>query len=221
VLDADLPARRRFTRPSRDLTYHSFHTAAMWTFGERERTLRRVRYRQPPEGVFLGGGTGQKCVSSPIAGDMESLPAIERKAEAPPPAIERKAEASPPAIETRSCDGCDADFRPARPWSRFCCAACRLRAHRRLAEVTRAQEEFASSRSAATADVRTGYLAVDSPAERCPPEVLPRCAPPSRGAPPVRANAPQQAPGNLGVAGSAAHLGRLIDPSGVQVVCRR
>jgi predicted RNA-binding Zn-ribbon protein involved in translation (DUF1610 family) len=32
-----------------------------------------------------------------------------------------------------SCAGCDADFRPARPWSHFCCPACRLRAHRRLA----------------------------------------------------------------------------------------
>jgi hypothetical protein len=40
----------------------------MWTFGEGERTLRRIRYRQPPEGVFLGSGTGQKCVSSPMAG---------------------------------------------------------------------------------------------------------------------------------------------------------
>ena len=83
-------------------------------FGEGERTLRRVRYREPPEGVFLGSGTGQKCVSS--------LPANGRKAEAPPP-----------AVEPRRCDGCDADFRPARPWSRFCCPACRLRAHRRLA----------------------------------------------------------------------------------------
>ena len=32
------------------------------------------------------------------------------------------------------CDGCDGDFRPARPWSRFCCPAFRLRAHRRLAK---------------------------------------------------------------------------------------
>jgi hypothetical protein len=41
------------------------------------------------------------------------------------PANRRKTEAPPPAIETRRCDGCDADFRPARPWSRFCCPACR------------------------------------------------------------------------------------------------
>jgi hypothetical protein len=58
-------------------------------------------YREPPEGVFLGCGTGQKCVSSPVTGDVESLPASERKTEEPPP-----------AVETRRCDGCDADFQP-------------------------------------------------------------------------------------------------------------
>jgi hypothetical protein len=35
-----------------------------------------------------------------MADDMES-----------PPASQRKAEAPPPAIATRCCDGCDADFR--------------------------------------------------------------------------------------------------------------
>jgi hypothetical protein len=42
--------------------------------------------QRAPEGVFLGNGTGQKCVSSPMADDMESPPANRRKAEAPPPA---------------------------------------------------------------------------------------------------------------------------------------
>jgi hypothetical protein len=56
--------------------------------------LRRVRYREPPEGVFLGSGTGQKCVSSPVADDVDSLPANGRKTAAPPP-----------AVETRRCDG--------------------------------------------------------------------------------------------------------------------
>jgi len=69
--------------------------------GGRGRTLRRVRYREPPEGGVLGSGTGQKCVSSPVADDVESLPANGRKTEAPPP-----------AVETCRCDGCDADFRP-------------------------------------------------------------------------------------------------------------
>ena len=111
------------------MTYRSFHAAARWTFSEGERTLRRVRYREPPEGVFLRSGTGQKCVSSPVADDVEILPVNRRKAEAPPP-----------AVGTRRCDGCGADFRPARPWSRFCCPTCRLRAHRRLAGDTRAQK---------------------------------------------------------------------------------
>ena len=125
----DRPMVIRYHGLAGTMTYRSFHAAAKWTFGEGERMLRRVRYRQPPEGVFLGSGTGKKCVSSPMADDMESLAANRRKAEAPPP-----------AIETRRCDGCDADFRPGRPWSRFCCPACRLWAHRRLAGVTGAQE---------------------------------------------------------------------------------
>jgi hypothetical protein len=125
---ADRPMVIRHHGLAGTTTYRSFRTAAMWTFGEGERTLRRVRYRQPPEGVFLGSGTGQKCVSSPMASDMEILPANRRKTKV-----------LPPAIETRRCDGCDADFRPARPWSRFCCPACRLRAHRRLAGDTTAQ----------------------------------------------------------------------------------
>jgi hypothetical protein len=103
----DRPMIIRYYGLAGTLTYHSFHTAATWTFNEGERRLRRVWYREPPEGVFLGSGTGQKCVSSPVTDDLESLPAKGRKAVAPPP-----------AVETRHCDGCDADFRPARPWSR-------------------------------------------------------------------------------------------------------
>jgi hypothetical protein len=72
---ADRPMVIRYHELAENMTYRSFHAAAMWTFGEGERTLRRVQYRDPPEGVFLGSGTGQKCVSSPMADDMESLPA--------------------------------------------------------------------------------------------------------------------------------------------------
>lgn len=53
------------------------------------------------KGGFLGSGTGQKCASSPVADDVESLPANGRKTKAPPP-----------AVETRRCDGSDADFPP-------------------------------------------------------------------------------------------------------------
>jgi hypothetical protein len=122
----DRPMVIRYSGLAGTLTYRSFYAAAMWTFSEGDRTLRRVRYREPPEGVFLGGGTGRKCVSSPAADDVESRPANGRKA-------------PPPAVGTRHCDGCGAVFRPARPWSRFCCPACRLRAHRRLAGDTKAQ----------------------------------------------------------------------------------
>jgi hypothetical protein len=49
----------RYSGLAGTLTYRSFYAAAMWTFSEGDRTLRRVRYREPPEGVFLGGGTGR------------------------------------------------------------------------------------------------------------------------------------------------------------------
>jgi hypothetical protein len=119
---SDRPMVIRYRGLAGTMTYRSFHAAATWTFSEGERRLRRVWYREPPEGVFLGSGTGQKCVSSTVADNVERLPASGRKAEAPLP-----------AVETRHCEACDADFRPARSWSRFCGPACRLRAYRRLA----------------------------------------------------------------------------------------
>jgi hypothetical protein len=124
----DRPMVIRYRGQEGTMTYRSFHAAATWTFSEGERRLRRVRYREPPEGVFLGSGTGQKCVSSPAADDVPR-----------PPANGRKAEAPLRAVETRHCEACDANFRPARSWSRFCGPACRLRAYRRLAGHNRAQ----------------------------------------------------------------------------------
>ena len=155
---ADRPMVIRHHGLAGTTTYRSFHAAAMWTFCEGERTLRRVRYRKPLEGVFLGSGTGQKCVSSLMAGDRESLPANRRKTKAPPQ-----------AIETRRCDGCDADLRPAPPWSRFCCPACRLRAHRKLAGRNRsllasdASRRLAGSRSSQPAHC-TGLGTHNAPA---------------------------------------------------------
>jgi hypothetical protein len=101
------------------MTYRSFHAAATWTFSEGDRPLRRVRYRERPEGVSLGSGTGQKCVSFSVADDVEV-----------PPTNEPELDAPAPTTEMRRCDGCDGDFRSTRSWSRFCSAACRLRAHR-------------------------------------------------------------------------------------------
>ena len=95
----------------------TFHAAAKWTHKEGDRPLRRVRHKERPEGVFLGIRTGQKCVSSAVHHDVEVSPADGPKTEAPAP-----------TAETRCCDGCGGDFRAARPWSRFCSPACRLRA---------------------------------------------------------------------------------------------
>lgn len=122
LVAAGLTDRRmviRYQGLAGSMTYRSFHAAATWTYSEGNQPLRRVKYREPPEGVFLGSGARQKCVSSPVADGVEM-----------PPADGHKMEAPAPTPEMRCCDGCGADFRPTRPWSRFCRPACRLRAHR-------------------------------------------------------------------------------------------
>jgi hypothetical protein len=138
------------------IRYRSLHTMAKTTFAESATvTLRRARYQEQPEGLFLGGRTGQKMRFSP-GHDLAEAPAADtQKNGTPAPAAEMRFSATadgqecasspvpdgiPPAderealaAEMRRCDGCDSDFIPARPWSRFCSPACRLRAHRRLA----------------------------------------------------------------------------------------
>jgi hypothetical protein len=126
------------------IRYLSLHTMAKTTFEEGDRPLHRARFKERPqnavpvqpgeqemrfkppagilgsaeqsEGLAADGGTGQKCVSSPAVDVLELSP--------------RETQALAPPAETRRCDGCDGDFFPARPWSRFCTPACRLRAHR-------------------------------------------------------------------------------------------
>ena len=119
---ADRPMVISYRGLAGTMTWRSFHAAATWTYSEGDQPLRRVRYKERPEGLFLGSGSGQKCVSSPAVDVVEA-----------PPPDGHETEAPARAAETRRCDGCDGDFLPARPWSRFCSPACRLRAHRRLA----------------------------------------------------------------------------------------
>jgi len=132
---ADRPMVIRYQGLAGSITYRSFHAAATLTYSEGNQPLRRVRYREPPEGIFLGSGARQKCVSSPVVDDMEIPPANGRETLAPAQA------------ERRRCDGCDSDFLPARKWSRFCSPACRLRAHRRLARDTGTQKSATISES--------------------------------------------------------------------------
>jgi hypothetical protein len=63
---ADRPMVIRYQGLAGSMTYRSFHASATWTYSEGNQPLRRVRYREPPEGVFLGSGARQKCVSSPV-----------------------------------------------------------------------------------------------------------------------------------------------------------
>ena len=133
---SDRPIVIRYRDLAGSMTYRSFHAAATWTYSEGNQPLRRVRYREPPEGLFVGSGARQKCVSSPVVDAVVS------------PADGHETEAPAPTAEMRRCDGCGGDFRPARPWSRFCSPACRLRAHRRLASDSRTQNSATISESA-------------------------------------------------------------------------
>jgi hypothetical protein len=134
------------------ISYRSLHAMAEATFEEGDRPLHRARFKERPQIAFplqpceqemrfmpsagilapaeqsealaADGRTGQKCVSSPAVDVLEPSP--------------RETQALAPPAETRRCDGCGGDFLPARPWSRFCGAACRVRAHR--AAVSRADQ---------------------------------------------------------------------------------
>jgi hypothetical protein len=119
------------------LSYRSFHTATKQTYEEGDRPLRRVQYRERPEGLFLNSSAGQKCVSSAGADDV-----------AVPPARGDETASTTAVLEMWNCDACGAAFRPARAWSRFCSPACRLRAHRRLARDTRTQKSATISEGA-------------------------------------------------------------------------
>jgi hypothetical protein len=110
----DRPMVIRYGGRAGTMTWGSFHAAATWTYSEGDQPLRRVRYKEQPEGLFLRSGGGENAFHRP-PDDVVVLPGLD-----------------PLKTERRRCVSCDGDFFPARPWSRFCSSACRLRAHRRL-----------------------------------------------------------------------------------------
>ena len=125
---------------------HLVYAMAKTTFEEGDRPLHRARFKErpqialplspgrqemrftPPACIVAFGGrseglgadcaTGQKCISLTAADGLEPSPADDPETQ---------------TAETRFCEGCGTHFQLARPWSRFCSPACRLRAHRRLA----------------------------------------------------------------------------------------
>jgi hypothetical protein len=71
LVDAELADRPMVIRSrgiAGAMTWRSFHGTAKSTFSEGDHPLHRVRYREQPEGLFLGSGTRQKCVSSSACG---------------------------------------------------------------------------------------------------------------------------------------------------------
>src|SRR5262249_46071325 len=43
------------------MNWPSFHAAATWTYSEGDQPLRRVRYKERPEGLFLRSGDGENA----------------------------------------------------------------------------------------------------------------------------------------------------------------
>jgi hypothetical protein len=120
------------------ISYRSLHAMAEATFEEGDRPLHRARFKERPQIAFPLQPGAQEMRFMPPAGIL--TPAVQSKALATDGGIEQKCVSSPlddvtvplptEPRQTRRCEGCDGDFLPARPWSRFCTPACRLRAHR-------------------------------------------------------------------------------------------
>jgi hypothetical protein len=110
---ADQPMVIHYHGVARTMTWRSLHAAARWTYSEGDQPLRRVRDKEQPEGLFLRSGEGENAFHR-APDDVVVIPELD-----------------PLKTGSRRCVSCDGDFLPARPWSRFCSPACRLRAHRR------------------------------------------------------------------------------------------
>jgi hypothetical protein len=115
------------------ISYRSLHTMAKTTFAESATApLRRVRFEEQPEGLFVRSGDGENAFHRP-PDDIVVIP-----------------EHAPPFLERRRCVSCDSDFVPVRRDQRFCRGACRLRAHR---AATRADQAGQGVQSASNAEI--------------------------------------------------------------------
>jgi hypothetical protein len=103
------------------IRYRSLEAMAETTFEEGDRPLHRARFKERPQIAFP---------LQPGAPEMRFMP---------PDDVVVIPRPEPLKTGRRKCVSCDAEFVPARPWQHFCSAACRLRAHRRLAGETGAQ----------------------------------------------------------------------------------
>jgi hypothetical protein len=94
---ADRPMVIHYRGVAGTMIYRSVHAAAMWTHSEGDRPLRRVRFEEQPEGLFLCHGGGENAFHRP-PNDIVVVP-----------------EPEPVKTGPRRCVSCDRDFFPARP----------------------------------------------------------------------------------------------------------
>src|SRR5262245_27333163 len=58
---ADRPMVIHYRGRAGTMAYRSLQAAATWTYSEGDQPLRRVRYREQPEGLFLRSGDGENA----------------------------------------------------------------------------------------------------------------------------------------------------------------
>jgi hypothetical protein len=155
IVDRPLVIRNRVRVGT--ITYRSFRSAAKWTFTEGDHPLRRAGTGSTRKASSSCLGPGRNAIHRPLMcpwkGKNPTPPPSPllyppRKCVSPRLATGRNASqrGRPMSGKSRSlthakcipqrrlaAKDCNGEFRPARSWSRFCSAACRLRAHRRLA----------------------------------------------------------------------------------------
>jgi hypothetical protein len=109
---ADRPIKIHYQGRAGTMTYRSFHAAAAWTYSEGDQPLRRVRYKEQPEGLFLRSGDTENAFHR-APDDVVVIP-------------------EPDPLETgrRRCVSCGGDFVPVRRDQRFCSSTCRLQTWR-------------------------------------------------------------------------------------------
>jgi hypothetical protein len=99
------------------IRYRSFHTMGKTTFAESATApLRRTRFEEQPEGLFLRSGEGENAFHRP-PDDIVAVPG----------SVTPKITVG---TEERPCATCGRIFRPWRPQAAYCSQPCRQRAYR-------------------------------------------------------------------------------------------
>jgi hypothetical protein len=118
---------------------------ALWPYRMAHNPFREISQAQREQGRRLAarrstGGSPSECPANPetpetAEGEMAYAPADDYQAVSGSSSGEN---------EVRPCEACDAEFRPTRPWSRFCSPACEQPARRARRRKAQNEPQFPS-----------------------------------------------------------------------------